>query len=225
MEKNKVPLSSLPRERLLEYGVQALSNQELLAILLRTGSKKYSVMELSARVLTLFPSLYELKNASLTELQQISGVGQIKAIELKAMMELGCRIQRANQPKLGKVVTSFDLAHQLMSEMKDFSQEHLICLYLNTKNEVIFRKTLFVGSVNQSVAHPREIFREAVRCSAARIICSHNHPSGDPSPSENDRQFTQRLKQCGEMMGIEILDHLIIGSEEYISLREEGFWN
>lgn len=225
MEKNKTPLSSLPRERLLEYGVQALSNQELLAILLRTGSKKYNVMELSGLVLTTFPSLYELKNASLNELQQISGVGQIKAIELQAMIELGYRIHRSNQPKFGKVITSFDLAQQLIDEMKDFSQEHLLCLYLNTKNEVIYRKTLFVGSVNQSVAHPREIFREAVRCSAARIICSHNHPSGDPTPSENDRAFTRRLKQCGELMGIEILDHLVIGNAKYVSLREEGFWD
>lgn len=225
MEKNKTPLSSFPRERLLEYGVQALSNQELLAILLRTGSKKYNVIELSGLVLTTFSNLYELKNATLYELQQISGVGQIKAIELKAMIELGYRIHRSDQPKFGKVITSFDLAQQLIDEMKDFSQEHLLCFYLNTKNEVIYRKTLFVGSVNQSVAHPREIFREAVRCSAARIICSHNHPSGDPTPSENDRAFTRRLKECGEMMGIEILDHLVIGNKKYVSLREEGFWN
>ena len=118
-----------------------------------------------------------------------------------------------------------DLAFQLMEDLKDYQQEHLICLYLNTKNEIIHRQTLFIGSLNQAVAHPREIFREAVRHSAARIICVHNHPSGNPEPSENDRQFTKRLKACGEMMGIELLDHLIIGHSSYVSLREEGLWN
>src|SRR5699024_1993759 len=206
--KKLLPQSSLPRERMLEYGEQALSNQELLAILLRTGSRKYSVIELAGIMLNRFPSVYDLKHATLSELQEISDVGQVKSLELKAMIELGRRIRRANQPKLGKVVTSFDLAQQLIDEMKDLSQEHLVCLYLNTKNEIILRKTLFVGSLNQSIAHPREIFREAVRCSAARIICSHNHPSGDPAPSQNDLEFTNRLRKCGEMMGIEVLDHL-----------------
>ncbi len=225
MEKASViPQSSRPRERLLDFGVKALSNQELLAILLRTGSKPYNVLELSGLILNTFPNLYELKSASLNELQQIRGVGKIRAIELKAMMELGSRIHQEKQPKYGKVHSSFGLAQQLIEELKDCHQEHLICLYLNTKNEIIHRKTLFIGSLNQSVAHPREIYREAVRCSAARIICSHNHPSGTPNPSENDRLFTRRLKQCGEMMGIELLDHLIIGNDSYVSLREEGFW-
>lgn len=219
-----VPQSSLPRERLLHFGEKALSNQELLAILLRTGSKPYNVVELSGLILEEFPTLYELKSASLNELQQIRGVGQIRAIELKAMMELGSRLHQSVQEKYGKVQSSFGLAQQLIEELKDFHQEHLICLYLNTKNEIIYRKTLFIGSLNQSIAHPREIYREAVRCSAARIICCHNHPSGAPGPSENDRLFTQRLKQCGEMMGIELLDHLIIGNDSYVSLREEGFW-
>ncbi|MCD5003288.1 DNA repair protein RadC [Enterococcus saccharolyticus] len=223
-KKTMVPESSLPRERLLEFGEKALSNQELLAILLRTGSKPYHVLELAGMILSEFPNLYELKSASLNELQQIRGVGKIRAIELKAMMELGARIQQANQQKYGKVQSSFGLAQQLIEELKDSHQEHLICLYLNTKNEIIHRKTLFIGSLNQSIAHPREIYREAVRCSAARIICSHNHPSGTPAASVNDRLFTKRLKECGEMMGIELLDHLIVGSDGYVSLREEGFW-
>lgn len=220
-----VPQSSRPRERLLDFGEKALSDQELLAILLRTGSKPYNVLELAGLILAAFPNLYELKSASLNELQQIRGVGQIRAIELKAMMELGSRIHQTKQPKYGKVQSSYGLAQQLIEEYKDYHQEHLVCLYLNTKNEITYRKTLFIGSLNQSIAHPREIYREAVRCSAARIICAHNHPSGAPQPSENDRLFTQRLKQCGELMGIELLDHLIIGNESYVSLREEGFWN
>lgn len=212
-----------PRERLMEVGEQALSNQELLAIMLRTGSKSYSVMELSQLILSDFSSLFALKDASLAELQRIPGVGQIRAIELKAMMEFGRRIQLASQPKLGKIQSSFAIAQQLIQEMKDYRQEHLICLYLNTKNEIIQKETLFIGSLNQSVAHPREIFKGAVRVSAARIILAHNHPSGNPKPSSNDFQFTKRVKECGEMMGIEVLDHLIVGDEQYISLREEGF--
>lgn len=223
-KKNQIPKSSMPRERLIDYGAEALSNQELLAILLRTGTRPYNVMELSGLILAEFPSLYDLKSATLNELQQIKGVGAIRSIELKAMMELGSRIHQALQPKYGKIRSSMDLAMQLMEELKDYQQEHLLCLYLNTKNEIVHRQTLFIGSLNQSIAHPREIFRGAVRHSAARIIIVHNHPSGDPASSANDRAFTSRLKECGEMMGIELLDHLIIGHETYVSLREEGFW-
>lgn len=219
-----VPISSLPRERMMSFGEKALSDQELLAILLRTGSAPYNVLELAGLLLAEFPNLYELKTASLTELQEIRGIGQTKAIELKAMMELGSRVHQTNQPKYGRVQSSFGIAQQLIDELKDCHQEHLVCLYLNTKNEIIHRKTIFIGSLNQSIAHPREIFREAVRCSAARLICSHNHPSGAPGPSENDRLFTKRLQQCGDMMGIELLDHLIVGNQGYVSLREEGFW-
>lgn len=222
--KLTIPKSSMPRERLLDYGAEALSNQELLAILLRTGSKPYNVMELSGLILAQFPSLYDFKSATLNELQQLKGVGLIRSIELKAMMEFGSRIHQSLQPKYGKIRSSMDLAHQLMEELKDYQQEHLICLYLNTKNEIVHRQTLFIGSLNQSIAHPREIFRGAVRHSAARIILVHNHPSGDPTSSANDREFTKRLKACGDMMGIELLDHLIIGHEKYVSLREEGFW-
>ncbi|EOT44835.1 DNA repair protein RadC [Enterococcus columbae DSM 7374 = ATCC 51263] len=146
------------------------------------------------------------------------------AIQLQAAMEFGLRIQKASQPKLGRISTSFQVAQQLIEEWKDAPQEHLICLYLNTKNEIIQKRILFVGSLDQSIAHPREIFREAVRCSAARIIISHNHPSGNPEPSENDRRFTLRLIKCGELVGIEVLDHLIIGQSSYVSLRERGLW-
>lgn len=221
----RIPQSSQPRERLLEYGPQALSDQELLAILLRTGTAQMNVMELAGRVLSVFPSLFDLKLASRDELQQISGVGQVKALELLAMIELGGRIQKALQPKIGKVRTSVDLAFTLMEDMKDYQQEHLVCLYLNTKNEIVKKETLFIGSLNQSVAHPREIFRGAVRVAAARLIICHNHPSGNPTPSENDLLFTRRMKECGELMGIEVLDHLIIGHQSYVSLREEGLWN
>lgn len=219
-----IPQSSFPRERIVEYGVDALSNQELLAILLRTGSRPLNVLELAASVLNRFEELYELKEATIDELQEIRGVGQIKAIEIKAMVELGVRIQRSVQPKYGKINSSMAIAHQLIQELKDFRQEHLLGIYLNTKNEIIQKKTIFIGSLNQSIAHPREIFHWAVRYSAARVIVVHNHPSGSPQASEADLLFTRRLIKCGDLMGIELLDHLIIGDNAYVSLREEGLW-
>lgn len=220
----EMPEDCLPRERLEEVGEKALSNQELLAILLRTGSKNKNVMEVSSSFLNHFVHMYELRNASIAEMMTIKGIGRIKAIELRAAFEFGYRIQQSTQEKLGKVSSSYQIAQNLMIEMQDFQQEHLICLYLNTKNEVLKRETIFKGSLNQSVAHPREIFRGAVKFSAARVILAHNHPSGNPTPSESDIQFTRRIQKCGEMMGIEVLDHIIIGQKVYISMREENFF-
>lgn len=221
----ETPEDCLPRERLEEVGEKALSNQELLAILLRTGSKNKNVMDVAASFLNHFDHLYELKNATINEMMMIKGIGRIKAIELRAAFEFGYRIQKSTQEKLGKISSSYQVAQKLIIDMKDYQQEHLICLYLNTKNEVIKRETLFIGSLNQSIAHPREIFRGAVKYSAARIILAHNHPSGNPTPSENDIQFTKRVEKCGELMGIDVLDHIIIGQKIYISMREEKFFS
>lgn len=221
----EMPEDCLPRERLEEVGEKSLSNQELLAILLRTGSKNTHVMEVASKFLNYFDHLYELKNATLTEMMEVKGIGRIKAIELRAAIEFGYRIQQSTQMKFGKVSSSYQIAQNLMSELQDFQQEHLVCLYLNTKNEVIKQETVFKGSLNQSVAHPREVFRSAVKYSAARLILAHNHPSGNPTPSESDIHFTQRMQKCGKMMGIDVLDHIIIGQQVYISMREENFFN
>lgn len=227
MEKSlllqELPESSWPRERLLRTGEKHLSDQELLAIILRNGSRQQNVMELAGTILRTFPSLYELKQATVQELQQFKGIGETRAIELKAMMEFGYRINCALQPKMGRVQSSLSLGQQLISELKDYQQEHLVAFFLNTKNEIISQKTLFIGSLNQSIAHPREIFREAVRISAARVVLGHNHPSGNPVPSQNDLEFTERVRECGEMMGIELLDHIITGETKYFSLREEKY--
>lgn len=182
-------------------------------------------MEVASKFLNYFNHLYELKNATLTEMMEIKGIGRIKAIELRAAIEFGYRIQQSTQLKLGKVSSSYQIAQNLIYELQDFQQEHLVCLYLNTKNEVIKQETVFKGSLNQSVAHPREIFRSAVKYSAARLILAHNHPSGNPTPSESDIHFTQRMQKCGKMMGIEVLDHIIIGEQVYISMREENFFS
>ncbi|MGY3766543.1 RadC family protein [Vagococcus vulneris] len=209
-----------PRERLMKYGASTLSHQELLAILLRTGTKNKDVLDLAQTILLHFENLYDLKSASIEELIVIEGVGPVKAIELLAVAEFGMRLAMSSQIKLGQVVSSYDLAHQLIIEMKDLQQEHLLALYLNTKNELIKKKTIFIGSVNQSIAHPREIFRLAVKSSAAKIVIAHNHPSGNPVPSKQDILFTERLVKCGEMLGIEVLDHLIIAAEGYVSFKE-----
>ncbi|EOL49351.1 DNA repair protein RadC [Enterococcus caccae ATCC BAA-1240] len=220
----EMPEDCLPRERLEVVGEKALSNQELLAIILRTGSKNSNVMEVASKFLNYFNHLYELKNATLTEMMEIKGIGRIKAIELRAAIEFGYRIQQSTQLKLGKVSSSYQIAQNLIYELQDLQQEHLVCLYLNTKNEVLKQETVFKGSLNQSVAHPREIFRSAVKYSAARLILAHNHPSGNPTPSESDIHFTQRMQECGKMMGIEVLDHIIIGEQVYTSMREENFF-
>ncbi|SEK31836.1 DNA repair protein RadC [Carnobacterium iners] len=221
---NEVPTFSRPRERLENYGEKALANHELLAILLRTGTKDSNVMALAMKVLNKFENLYFLKTASIEELMSIAGIGKIKAIEIRAAIELGIRISQASQIKIGQITSSRNAGEMLLSEMRDFQQEHVIVLYLNTKNEIIKKETVFVGGLNSSVAHPREIFRGAVRFSAARIIIGHNHPSGNPEPSEADLMFTKRMATCGEMMGIEMLDHIIIGQTHYISLKELGIF-
>ncbi|MEG0732347.1 MAG: DNA repair protein RadC [Vagococcus sp.] len=209
-----------PRERCKKYGAENLTHQELLAIILRTGSKNQNVLELSNQVLTNFDSLFELKVASIEELVKIEGIGEVKAVELQAVIEFGKRLALSYREKLGVIVSSSELGKRLIEEMKDYQQEHLLVLYLNTKNEVLKKQTVFIGSLNQSVAHPREIFRIAVKCAAARVIVVHNHPSGNPNPSKQDIAFTHRLVECGKLIGIDVLDHLIIGENSYISMKE-----
>lgn len=211
-----------PRERLVLHGETQLNTAELLAILFRNGTKQYDVNQIVAAFMLQFPTLHALRTANLTELQQVNGIGLVRAIEFKAMIELGRRIQVSQQTKFGKITSSFMIAQQLMEEMRDLAQEHLLCFYLNTKNEVMGKETIFIGSLNQSIAHPREIFKGAVRHSAARILIAHNHPSGDPKPSEQDYEFTKRVKKCGFLMGIELLDHIVVGHQQYVSLKEEG---
>lgn len=212
-----------PREKAQKNGVDTLSYQELLAIILRTGNKEKNVLDLSNELLLSFDNLFELKTASIHELQKIEGIGPVKAVEIQAAIELGRRLAIEDRKKKGQVLSSVDLAEELIIEMKDYEQEHFIVLYLNAKNEVLKKKTLFIGSLNQSVAHPREIFKLAVKTSTARMIIVHNHPSGNPSPSMQDIAFTERIVECGRLMGIDILDHLIIGEKSYTSLKEEGF--
>ncbi|MEK4565765.1 DNA repair protein RadC [Alkalihalobacillus sp. FSL R5-0424] len=217
-----VPVTERPRERLLQLGASVLTNQEIIAILLRTGSKKDSVIDLAGKVLSNFDGLDLLKEATIEELCSIDGIGLAKAVELSAAMELGRRIHTLQTKERYVIRSPEDVSSLVMEDMRFLKQEHFVCLYLNTKNQVIFRHTVFIGSLNASIVHPREVFKEALRRSSASIICLHNHPSGDPSPSREDIDVTKRLYEAGRVLGIELLDHIIIGDRTFISLKEQG---
>lgn len=208
---------------MIDLGASHLSNQELLAILLGSGTKKESVMELSNRLLVHFEGIMLLKDATIEELTAIRGIGIAKAVLLLSAIEMGKRMQKMKPVERYMIRSPEDGADFVMEEMRDLKQEHFICLFLNTKNQVLHRQTIFIGSLNASIVHPREVYKEAVKRSAASIICAHNHPSGDPTPSQEDIQVTRRLKECGKMIGIELLDHLVIGDRKFISLKEKGY--
>ncbi|HLR71680.1 MAG TPA: DNA repair protein RadC [Pseudogracilibacillus sp.] len=218
-----VPKEERPRERLLKYGESHLSNQEILAILIGSGTKKESVMDLSNRVLMHFEGLKLLSDATIEELTAIKGIGEAKGISILAALELGRRLQQYKPEKTYIIRSPEDGADYVMEEMRNLNQEHLVVLFLNTKNQIIHRETIFIGSLNASIVHPREIYREAVKRSAASIICAHNHPSGDPTPSQEDIHVTRRLVEAGKIMGIELLDHLVIGDHSFTSLKEKGY--
>lgn len=217
-----VPEEERPRERMLRFGPEKLSNAELLALLLRTGSTGESVMVLAQRVLSKTGGLKALTQISLQELMQIHGIGLAKAVQIMAGVELGQRISRLLPEERYAIHSPQDAARYVMEELRFLKQEHFVCLFLNTKYQVIGKQCIFKGSLNASVVHPREIFHEAIRFSAAAIVCVHNHPSGDPTPSPEDLEVTERLVEAGKLMGIEILDHLIIGDQLYMSMREHG---
>lgn len=218
-----IPLNERPMEKLLNYGVDGLSNPELLAILLRTGTKGENVISLSTRLLANLGDLDGILDASLEDIKAIKGIKDVKACQIIALSELFKRFKTLrSKNNLFKVSSPKDIAELLINEMSYLNQEVLKLILLNTKNNIIKMENIFKGSLNSSIVHPREIFREAVKYGSANIIITHNHPSGDPTPSREDINITNRLKECGEIMGIKLLDHLIIGNNRYFSLKEKG---
>ena len=213
--------SLLPRERLVQHGAQQLSNQELLSILLRTGNRKESVFEISQKIISNMTSLAELREMTLQELQTLSGIGRIKAIELQAAIEFGTRIAQVESREREQITSSRSLAFKMMQELGDKKQEHLVALYLNSQNHIIHQQTIFIGSVSRSIAEPREIMHYAVKHMAASLILVHNHPSGVPQPSQNDDRVTKNVRQACDLMGVVMLDHLIVGRNDYFSYREK----
>lgn len=211
----------LPRERLRDLGAEHLSNQELLSILLRTGTKTTPVLEVANQILKNLDSLADFQHLSLQELQKINGIGYVKSIEIKAMIELAKRISKAEYVQKERIMSSERLARKMMLELSDQKQEHLVAIYLDTQNRIIEQRTIFIGSVRRSIAEPREIIYYACKNMATSVIIVHNHPSGSPEPSENDLQFTQKMKRSCEDIGIICLDHIVIGKYQYYSFREE----
>ncbi|SDT29861.1 DNA replication and repair protein RadC [Paenibacillaceae bacterium GAS479] len=216
------PEEERPRERMLQYGAEALSHAELLAILLRTGTPKETAVHLASRILQQSGSLRGLVDMGHSELTRIKGIGPAKALQIRAGIELGRRLARSRQGEAVIVRRPQDAADYLMEDLRYLKVEHFVCLFLNTKNHIVARETLSVGTLNASLVHPREVFRAAIRHGCASIICAHNHPSGDPTPSPEDEALTRRLQEAGELVGIEVLDHIVIGEGRFISLKEQG---
>ncbi|MFD0962327.1 RadC family protein [Paenibacillus chungangensis] len=218
-----VPHEERPRERMMRYGAEALSHAELLAILLRTGTQRQSAIHLAGVVLKQCGSLRNLMDLSMEELTAIKGIGPAKAVQLRAGIELGRRMIRSKLPDVVTVRSPKDAADYLMEDLRYLKKEHFVCLFLNTKNHIIARETLSMGTLNASLVHPREVFRAAIKCNSASIICAHNHPSGDPAPSPEDIRLTKRLAEAGQLVGIDILDHIVIGDGRFVSLKEQGY--
>lgn len=217
-----LPSGERPRERLMHYGAQAVSSAELLAIIIRTGSGGENVLRLAERLLAAFDGLTGIARASLAELQQVKGIGPAKAVEIKAALELGRRLLATAPEERPVVATPADAANLLMSEMSLLEKEHLRVILLDTRNRVISTPTVYVGSLNTSVVRIAELFRPAIKQNAAAIIVAHNHPSGDPSPSAEDVRVTREIGRAGKLLSIELLDHVIIGRNRFISLKERG---
>jgi DNA repair protein RadC len=217
-----LPAEERPRERFARLGAQSMSNAELLAITLRTGVGGENVLRLAERLLASFDGLPGIGRASVRELCSVKGIGPAKAIELKAALELGRRYMVAAPDERPKVTSPSDAAGLLMSEMMYLEQEHLRVILLDTRNHVLKTPTIYVGSLNSSVVRVGELFRHAIKENAAAVIVVHNHPSGDPAPSPEDVRVTRQIAEAGKLLDIGLLDHIIIGRQRYVSLKERG---
>jgi len=220
-----LPSSERPRERLVKFGAEALSAQEILALILGRGIKGESVMVTAQRLLSQFGSLKSIAEASIEELSEIKGIGIAKATQLKAAFELSKRLE--GYPEGERVViikTPEDVVREVRGRLKGKKKEHFLALFLDTRNKLIKIEPISIGSLDSSIVHPREAFKEAVSSSAASVIFVHNHPSGDPKPSEDDIKLTKRLAEAGELLGIEVLDHIIVSDKGYLSLKGKGLF-
>ena len=217
-----MPRDERPRERLDRYGPNNLGTGELIAILLRAGTPRASAIQLAQLLLSRFGSLRNLAMASVPELSTVNGIGLAKACELKAAFELGKRLATSTDVPRPIVTAPLDAANLVMEEMRYLAEEHFRVILLDTRNQVLSTKDISIGSLNASIVHPRETFKVAIAHSAAAIILAHNHPSGDPTPSKEDLALTARMVQAGELLGIPIFDHLIIGDGRFLSLKEKG---
>ena len=218
-----LPKPERPRERLQKLGPEALSSQELLALVIGRGIPKKSVMIIAQELLARFRNVKAISQATLEELSQIKGIGPAKAAQIKACFELGKR-EDLEPPDL----VPFDIKNPeavvkaIRASVQDKAKEHFKLILLNSRNRVIAISTISIGTLTTSLVHPREVFKEAIMHSAASVVLAHNHPSGDPDPSEDDLKITKKLVESGKILGIEVIDHIIIGKIDHYSFREKG---
>ena len=221
---NRLPKEERPYERCMRHGAQQLSNRELLAVLLRTGARGRTVLELAGDLLKLSPEkegFTGLRRRSLEELSAVHGIGKVKAVQIQCILELARRMAREEAGKGVRFRTPAAIAEYYMEDLRHREQEVLLVLMLNQKGRLLRERYMFKGTVNTSVISPREIFLEALSARAVQIILLHNHPSGDPAPSKADVEITERVRLGGELLGIHLLDHIIIGEHTYVSFREK----
>lgn len=216
-----LPKDERPRERLVKFGEQALSAQELLQLILGRGVAGESVAITAQKLLSQFGSLQKMAEASIEELSSIKGIGLAKAAQIKAAFEIGRRVSLQTPSYKSKELTDPEKVYRLVkSKLKDYHKEHFYIIALNSRNYSIAEVS--VGSLNASIVHPREVFAEAIKNKAASVIFAHNHPSGDPEPSEDDLLLTKRLVESGKILGIEVIDHIIVAKDRFFSFKNDG---
>lgn len=215
-----------PYEKLERYGAKVLTDAELLAIVLRSGTKQESSIQIARKIINSnHRGLSGIQILTDIELRSIRGIGRVKALQLKAIAEISTRMSKSYAVNFFKVNSPASVANIYMEEMRYLGREHIKVVFLDTKNAIIKDKDISVGTVNTSLIDPREVFREALNFAAVHIILLHNHPSGDPTPSRDDIEVTKRIVEAGKIIGIEVIDHIIIGDGKFVSLKEEGLGN
>ena len=212
-------LEERPREKMILNGAGSLTDAELLAILIRTGTKQFNAIQLGKAIIEKADNIRYLQNITIEELESINGIGKTKAVQIKAALELGNRIA-SYKPAKYKIKNPWDIYKYYMESLRYQYKEIFKVVLLNTKNEIITDVDISMGTLKSSLVHPREVFREAIIRSSNKIILLHNHPSGNAEPSKEDKSVTNRLKECGELIGIEVIDHIIIGDGIYFSFKE-----
>ena len=218
----EIPINERPRERLINNGQESLSDEELLALILKTGYKNMSAKDLAAYILSIFGGIENLKNIDYHEIKRIKGLGPAKACSIVALAELNRRMNRKIISLTGIKINTPQKVFEFYKNKINSMQEHVYCIYLDSHKKIIKQQLLFIGTVNYSMIHPRDIFKEAYLLNASSIICVHNHPTGDVTPSKNDINITVRLKEIGNLLGIPLIDHIIVGTDKYYSFLENG---
>lgn len=217
-----LPIDERPREKLLKYGKENLSIEELIAIIINTGTKEKSSKDLAIEIIKNLNSYHDLNSIGVKELTKINGIKEVKAIKILASIELGRRLNSPNLKNKYKVTSAKDIYNYFRSRIMGLKQEKLYAIFLNNKNEIISYKVIFIGTQNMSVTHPREVFNEAIKESAIKIIIMHNHPTNDVTPSKADIEFTNTIKEAGDLLKIPVIDHIIISENNFFSFFDNA---